>query len=347
MPGWEIPALATPTAAAPTQPDPEEFWQPNPLPLNPDFGATDPDPASEPLPSWLIDRTSDPSPRELSSIPATPNPATPAESSPSHSGRMPAELVARAGLAEDLSLELPEPAFSAPSGSSTGTAESSTQLPYSGFSEAAFPPNAQPLPTGVPPVLSSLPETRIDVPSLESERGIDYTYLHDLLQAQQWEKADEETLAVMLQASGRTRQSWLDAEAIAQFPCTDLKTIDRLWGTYSDEQFSFRIQSRTYNLLGVVDQEGEFGDRFSPDRALTFSKRVGWWAPRVEFLKYYNQLEFNTQAPDGHLPALWFWTIPWWEALKNGGVGNGRGGCRMDTEVINALMKKLEQCEIT
>jgi GUN4-like/Caspase domain len=47
-----------------------------------------------------------------------------------------------------------------------------------------------------------------DVP-LESEKGIDYRKLRDLLRAGKWEDADQETPAVMLQAANRKSQGWL------------------------------------------------------------------------------------------------------------------------------------------
>jgi GUN4-like len=165
-----------------------------------------------------------------------------------------------------------------------------------------------------------------------------------LLEANQWEKADEETLALMLQASGRSQEGWLDAVAIANFPCTDMQTIDRLWGRYSNEQFSFRVQYRLHSGVTISTENAVNPSRSDEERALAFSKTVGWWTKNLEFLKYYNKLEFSNQAPDGHLPALWYWTIPWTEALKYGGIGSGRGGCRVDHQTLTAFIERLEHC---
>jgi GUN4-like len=216
-----------------------------------------------------------------------------------------------------------------------------TPPPYSRFAEVS-PTTGLPFSNFEP--VATLPDTQLDKLSLDSERGIDYTYLHELLQEHQWEKADEETLAVMLQVSGRGQDGWLDAAAIANFPCTDLQTIDRLWGKYSDEQFSFRVQYRLYNTVEISTENAVSASRTREEQALALSKKVGWWTPRLEFLKYYNQLDFSPQAPDGHLPALWLWTIPWWQSIKYGGIGPGRGGCRVDPEIISAFISRLERC---
>ncbi|MFK0735689.1 MAG: effector-associated domain EAD1-containing protein, partial [Gloeotrichia echinulata HAB0833] len=59
---------------------------------------------------------------------------------------------------------------------------------------------------------------------LSSDCNVDYTKLRDFLKAQQWEEADEETFAVMLEVAGKETQGWLDIESIRNFPCTDLRT---------------------------------------------------------------------------------------------------------------------------
>ncbi|MBW4517193.1 MAG: GUN4 domain-containing protein [Timaviella obliquedivisa GSE-PSE-MK23-08B] len=210
---------------------------------------------------------------------------------------------------------------------------STTHLPFSSFTESDESLQAPILPT-----------TRLDPPSLSSDCDVDYTHLQDLLEANQWKEADEETLNVMLQATARSQAGWLDTIALAEFPCTDLHTIDRLWGRYSDEQFSFRVQYRLYSGVTISTENSVNPSRSDEERALEFSKNVGWWVKRLEFLRYYNQLDFTLQAPTGHLPALWFWKIPWGEACRYGGIGSGRGGCRMDHQIITAFIDRLEQC---
>jgi hypothetical protein len=188
---------------------------------------------------------------------------------------------------------------------------------------------------------------------LKNESSGIYTHLETLLQAKEWKQADEETRRIMLKITGREDKGWLDDASLERFPCADLHRIDRLWGTNSNEQFSFRIQCRHYFSQDVPTADSIASPRENQERAIRFCKAVDWWAERLEFLKYYRQLTFDTQfpdgrpVPDGHLPAQWFWAIPWWKSLQYGGMGSGRGGCRVDAQALAIFMRKLrDDCEI-
>lgn len=213
--------------------------------------------------------------------------------------------------------------------------DSITQLPSPELTSGLAPTELQP------------PRSRLVSQSLLVDLPPDYSELNQLLQAQQWKQADRVTLDLMLKISNRTKSGWLDDIAIAQFPCEALYRLDRLWGHYSQEKFGFRVQSDYY--FGVVLPEpnplNDHNDSY--ERALAFSKRVGWWRSGAEFYKYYYQLDFTLDAPDGHLPALWLWQIPWWRALRFGGLGSGRGGSSIDERTISTWMQRLQSCEIT
>ncbi len=144
---------------------------------------------------------------------------------------------------------------------------------------------------------------------LSSEVGVDYRRLRDLLQAGEWKQADEETLTVMLKASGREEERWLNIESYESFPCTDLRTIDQLWVKYSDGHFGFSVQKRVWE--SVEKDYEKFGDH------------VGWRKGKInqkEWL-YWSQLSFSLKnAPYGHLPVglvvvgcdgVWMWTYRW------------------------------------
>lgn len=197
-------------------------------------------------------------------------------------------------------------------------------------------------PTELRPPQSRLPLQR----SLETLPE-HYAELVQYLQTQDWKQADRATLAIMLKAAQREAQGWLNSTAIEQLPCGDLQQLDRLWGEYSNEQFSFRIQWRLYSTLALPQQNALQLHHATYERALTFSKKVGWWRSGSEFYKYYNQLTFSREALDGHLPALWYWQIPWWRALRFGGIGPNRGGCSVDEHLLSVFMKKLQNCDIT
>ncbi|MEB3179478.1 MAG: serine/threonine-protein kinase [Nostocaceae cyanobacterium] len=139
------------------------------------------------------------------------------------------------------------------------------------------------------------PETTPDNDDLSSSKGLDYTNLRDLLKAGKWREADRETIDVMLKVAGREEQRWLDVESIENFPCTDLRTIDKLWVKYSNGRFGFSVQKRIWESVGGkpnADYETwcKFGDR------------VGWRVNQ-QWLDYEN-LTFNTKAQEGQLGQL-------------------------------------------
>ena len=112
---------------------------------------------------------------------------------------------------------------------------------------------------------------------LSSEKGIDYTKLRDLLKAGQWKEADQETYRVMNQVlSG----DW-SSKALLDFPCQDLRTIDRLWVKYSDGQFGFSVQKEIYVACGAK-LDGKYpGDKIWGE----FCDRVGW-TKQGKYLSY-------------------------------------------------------------
>lgn len=144
-------------------------------------------------------------------------------------------------------------------------------------------------------------------PILQSARGVDYRKLEDLLKRQNWKEADEETFKVMLQAAaanrtkgrGRLLTNLIDLKDIDNFPCEDLRTIDRLWVHYSNGRFGFSVQAKIYRDLGGTRVYNEnvwnaFGDRVGWRKGLPFMKE---WIS-------YKDVTFDLKAPQGHLPAI-------------------------------------------
>ncbi len=121
---------------------------------------------------------------------------------------------------------------------------------------------------------------------LASEVGADYTRLQDLLVAQKYREADQETTHIMLWITGREKESWLDLESINKFPYSDLRTIDQLWVQKSNGRFGFSIQKEIYNQLGK-----DFG---------RLANQVEWTVGGK--WKSHEQLMFEMTAPKGHLP---------------------------------------------
>lgn len=132
---------------------------------------------------------------------------------------------------------------------------------------------------------------------LSSAVGADYTLLRDLLAAGKWKEADDETRLVMLKVAGRESIGWLNEASLNELPCTDLRTVDQLWVTYSQGRFGFSVQKRIYEEVGR-DWE-KMGDR------------VGWRQER-KWLSL-SSLTYNIDAPIGHLPGsgVWVTSLVW------------------------------------
>ncbi|MBD2521267.1 GUN4 domain-containing protein [Nostoc sp. FACHB-133] len=146
----------------------------------------------------------------------------------------------------------------------------------------------------------------IQVDDLSSEKRVNYTRLRDLLAAGKWKEADEETLAVMLKASSREEEGWLDKESINNFPCTDLRTIDQIWVKYSNGRFGFSVQKKIYLECG-----GKADGEYYKEAWEKFGERVGWrvegnWIWETEGNWIYDE-SLNTSAREGHLPIVQKW----------------------------------------
>ncbi|MBD0344838.1 MAG: GUN4 domain-containing protein [Coleofasciculus sp. Co-bin14] len=132
----------------------------------------------------------------------------------------------------------------------------------------------------------------------DSEEGIDYTRLQELLAAGKWQRADRETEAVMLKVSGREEEGWLTEENMKTFPCQALRTIDSLWVKYSNGQFGFSIQKHIWQDIENSIQNDHV------DIWKYFGDKVGW---RVnDSWIGYSNLTFSLDAPEGHLPGWVF-----------------------------------------
>ena len=129
---------------------------------------------------------------------------------------------------------------------------------------------------------------------LKSSCGMDYSRLRDLLKAGNWKEADKETVRVMLAVAKREKEGWLDIHSIDNFPCEDLRIIDKLWLKHSDGKFGFSVQERIYQSLGGTSSYDEkiwqaFGNK------VEWRKEGNWL--------YYNGITFDKKSPEGYLPV--------------------------------------------
>lgn len=143
--------------------------------------------------------------------------------------------------------------------------------------------------------------------NLASEKGIDYTRLRDLLAAKNWKEADQETYRVMIQAVGKKESYYFTEREVLNFPCTDLRTIDRLWVKYSNGHFGFSVQKEIYLSVG-----GKADGKYYKEAWEKFGDRVGW---RVKNSWIYDRdvnnsfptiyyLKVDTSSPRGNFPFL-------------------------------------------
>ncbi|MBD2180466.1 serine/threonine-protein kinase, partial [Aerosakkonema funiforme] len=139
--------------------------------------------------------------------------------------------------------------------------------------------------------------SEIEADDLSSDKGVDYRKLRDLLKAGNWKEADEETGRVMLKVAGREKEGRLDFPDIEKFPCTDLRTIDRLWVKYSNGRFGFSVQKRIWESVG-----GKPG-KYDYETYKKFGEKVGWYVKEKGW-KYISDITFSLNAPQGHLPEV-------------------------------------------
>lgn len=185
---------------------------------------------------------------------------------------------------------------------------------------------------------------------LDSKRDIDYGILRDALRDGDWQKADQITCDLMVQAvrNGLTLKNsetdlethvaiqknsavlgvvadvwqgaihtWEDVKSqtsnqLSTFPCIDLLTIDHLWQKFSNGRFGFSVQKQIWADCGAKLTRKYPGDVIWNE----FGDLVGWrvndkWLQSEE-------CHYNLSAPRGHLP-----TCEWGKHFSYGEWGWG------------------------
>lgn len=148
-----------------------------------------------------------------------------------------------------------------------------------------------------------------------------YSRLQNLLAAQEWQMADQETRLAMLHVFGLSHPSLLRSDQFDDFPCADLRIIDQLWLRHSNGKFGFSVQKAIWQKYHAL-----YWDKAEVWKA--FANRVGW---RVDTLfvrnhwKRYSEITFSTNAPAGHLPFL---------------------GDQYGIFTVEAIVKRLDTCQL-
>ncbi|WP_204152419.1 GUN4 domain-containing protein [Leptolyngbya sp. CCY15150] len=137
-----------------------------------------------------------------------------------------------------------------------------------------------------------------------------------------WKEADQETERQMLKAVGSDaeKRGCLDLEEIREFPCDDLRIIDRLWVKFSGGRFGFSVQKQIWvevggkldyskDLEAAVKAYGKMSDR-------------NGWQQSGSFISPSDVI-FDITAPLGHLPSFGMLGLVFEGAIRLGVVGGG------------------------
>ena len=120
--------------------------------------------------------------------------------------------------------------------------------------------------------------------------------LRDLLEAEKWREADQETLQIILEVTGQQQASLINLKNIRHFDNLVFQHLDELWDSFSNGKFSFSKQKEIWSKFG-----GHPG-KYNYDVFCQFRERVGWWE-NGNWIEY-SQFNFSLEAPTGHLPSL-------------------------------------------
>lgn len=115
--------------------------------------------------------------------------------------------------------------------------------------------------------------------------SVDYSKLEVLLQNKKYREADDETRRIMYQLSGLSDEH-IGIGAMNRISCNDIRRIDSIWRTKSNDKFGFSVQREIYIKSG---NNQKFGDS------------VGW-RKNGKWLTV-DDLEYTDFAPRGHLPT--------------------------------------------
>jgi len=121
--------------------------------------------------------------------------------------------------------------------------------------------------------------------------GVDYAPFRALLEAGEWEKADDEHRRLMCVLAGEEAEDreWVYFTEVANMPTTDLQTIDALWKYYSNDRFGFSVQRKIW-----ISQKRQWPK---------FFKKIDWTTgENGDYRKFPQEFQWRADAAQGHLP---------------------------------------------
>uniref|UniRef100_A0A7S2XER2 GUN4-like domain-containing protein n=1 Tax=Lotharella oceanica TaxID=641309 RepID=A0A7S2XER2_9EUKA len=181
-------------------------------------------------------------------------------------------------------------------------AEADAKAAAAAEAEAALEPGAY-RPPAVPEGMPTLDEV-----VLESEVGIDYSPLREMLKKGEFRNADDWTRATLIDIAGEKAQErgWVYFAEVPRLPYKDVKSLDDLWRSGSGGKFGYSRQREIYARNGkdlmkmyeAMDWVTKGQDKPCPGcdmlcpTCVTFNYR-SW--KNDEFI-------YDIEAADGHLP---------------------------------------------
>jgi hypothetical protein len=127
------------------------------------------------------------------------------------------------------------------------------------------------------------------VVTLESDCGVDYQPVQQLLAQQDFQGADVVTLQKLCELAGISaiERKWVYFTEVESFPIKDLRTLDKLWRMYSEGKFGFSVQRKIWLSVGQ-----DFSKLWS---------KINWKSGNV-WTRYPKEFTWDLTAPIGHLP---------------------------------------------
>lgn len=128
----------------------------------------------------------------------------------------------------------------------------------------------------------------VEPDSFSSTTNNNYSKLEKLLKTRNWGEADYITLAIMLEATNREEEGWLELEHFQKLSDSELNTINQLWVSYSNGYFGFSVQKTIW--------EKSYNQNFLWE--------VGWFelSNNGSQGKFDFQIFLDITAPQGHFP---------------------------------------------
>jgi hypothetical protein len=139
---------------------------------------------------------------------------------------------------------------------------------------------------------------KIDRAWIDGLQPLRYEKLERQMRAGEWREADRETYRLMIQTCGKDFGDGVNVKDLKEFPCWDLKRIDQLWVSNSNERFGFSVQKKLWEACGSPgpNYSGENKEKWDD-----FWEAVGWRSKGGTF--DYDKLCFDPiHSPAGELP---------------------------------------------